>query len=60
MTKLEKIGVAYISRTGKSLLLKITDDPRTTFTYYLCIHRGTLEEVLGDKKAEAAVSLVKA
>lgn len=56
---LERIGEAYISKTGKSVMAKVTDDPRTVFTWYFCINKQALQELLQDKRATVPIMLIK-
>lgn len=60
VTSLERIGELYPSKSGKGLNIKVTDDPRTIFTYYLTMSKQAVQDLLNNKRATVPIMLVTA
>ena len=54
----EKIGVVKLSKSGKSLEIKIDDWPSSLFTYYCYIPVAKLRKILDKEIAETDFSLL--
>jgi len=55
---LEDVGVIYLSRSGKGLMVKINNEKVCRFTIYLTAYAGEVLSVLEGKKAEAKLKLI--
>ena len=55
----DKIGEGYLSRSGKSLMLKIDKHPSTTSKEFHYIPLKSLEQFMANKKETVPVFLVR-